>query len=131
MSIPSRLAAVATQRCPRCLRGPVFKGLLEIHDTCPACGLAFQREEGYFLGAMYVSYVLGAVLVAAVFFSASALWPAVPPITLCLWIFAGYIPLMPLVYRYSRIIWMHFDWLVCPNDSAAGSYHKSRGRPLP
>ncbi len=127
-NIPSRLAAVAMQRCPACLRGPIFKNLLATHERCPACGVLFEREEGYFLGAMYVSYALGGVLVAAAYFAVTALWPHVPPFTLCLYIFLAYLPLMPLLHRYARTIWMHFDWLVCPNDTAAGSYQKSRPR---
>lgn len=27
-------------------------------DNCPVCGLKFEREQGYFLGAMYVSYLV-------------------------------------------------------------------------
>ena len=27
-------------------------------ERCPVCGLKFEREQGYFLGAMYVSYAL-------------------------------------------------------------------------
>jgi uncharacterized protein (DUF983 family) len=125
---PRRLTAILLQRCPACLRAGVFKSLLETHERCPKCGVLFQREEGYFLGAMYVSYAMGGVLVGAVWLLASTLWPDVPPLTLCIYIFLGYIPLMPLLHRMARVVWMHFDWLVCPNDTAAGSYHKSRPR---
>jgi hypothetical protein len=111
-------------RCPRCRKGKVFKGLLEINDPCPVCGLLFEREEGYFLGAMYVSYALGCAIVAVAYFLADAMWPDTSPLVLCLYLFAGYVPLMPLVYRYSRVLWMHFDRLVCPGDSSAGSYEK-------
>jgi hypothetical protein len=27
---------------------------LRMHERCPACGLKFEREDGYFLGAMYI-----------------------------------------------------------------------------
>ena len=120
------LWALVRLRCPRCRRGRIFKGLLHMNDPCPVCGLLFEREEGYFLGAMYVSYVLGCVIVGAAYFLALALWPNVSPTALCLYLFAGYVPLMPWVYRYSRAIWMHFDRLVCPGDSSAGSYEKMR-----
>ena len=30
-----------------------------MHERCPVCDLRFEREQGYFLGAMYVSYALG------------------------------------------------------------------------
>jgi uncharacterized protein (DUF983 family) len=69
------LWAVVRMRCPRCRRGRMFKGLLQMNDPCPVCGLIFEREEGYFLGAMYVSYVLGCAVVGAAYFLAAALWP--------------------------------------------------------
>jgi hypothetical protein len=103
----------------------VFKGLLEMNDPCPECGLVFQREEGYFLGAMYVSYALGCAVVSVGYFIATAIWPNAAPVPLCLALFACYVPLMPWVYRYSRVIWLHFDRAVCPGESAAGSYQKT------
>jgi len=35
-----------------------------MHERCEACGLKFEREEGYFLGAMQVDYALGIVAVS-------------------------------------------------------------------
>jgi hypothetical protein len=34
---------------------------------CPEYGLVFQREEGYFLGSMYVSYVLSSLILITSF----------------------------------------------------------------
>ncbi len=42
-----------------------------MHDECPSCGLRFNREPGYFLGAMYVSYGLALVAIGAL---SVALW---------------------------------------------------------
>ena len=42
-----------------------------MHDRCPACGLKFEREPGYYLGAMYVSYGLALVTIVVI---AIALW---------------------------------------------------------
>src|SRR3712207_2725300 len=53
-----RLRAIVLQRCPRCLQGRVFHGLLTPRETCPVCGHRFEREPGYFIGAMYASYFL-------------------------------------------------------------------------
>jgi len=27
-----------------------------MHERCPACGLVLEREQGYFVGAIYVNY---------------------------------------------------------------------------
>ena len=42
-----------------------------MHDCCPACGLHFNREAGYFLGAMYISYGLA---LAFIFALGATLW---------------------------------------------------------
>jgi uncharacterized protein (DUF983 family) len=122
------LWAMIRLRCPRCRQGRMFRSLLQMNDPCPQCGLIFQREEGYFLGAMYVSYALGTIVIGAAFFIAIAFWPEAPSLPLCLVLFAGYIPLMPWVYRYSRVIWMHLDYLASPGESAASLYEKLRQR---
>src|SRR5262245_57541441 len=124
----ARLVAILLQRCPRCFRGPVFKGVLEMNDPCPICGQVLQREEGYFLGAMYVSYALGCGLVSVGYFAVKWLWPDVPIMTLCLGLCAVYVPLMPLVFRYSRVIFMHLDYLVSWADSASSGYAQARQR---
>src|SRR5437764_919989 len=57
------LADILHQRCPRCrtgkiFRGSAFLGFPKMNERCPVCQLRFEREAGYFLGAMYVSYGL-------------------------------------------------------------------------
>src|SRR5436190_14514542 len=58
--------------CPRCRQGrifakPMWRGILAMHERCPVCGLKFDRESGYFLGAMYFSYLLMAVPAVVVY----------------------------------------------------------------
>ena len=38
-----------------------------MNDPCPVCGLVFEREPGYFLGAMYFSYALAVFIIAPLF----------------------------------------------------------------
>jgi len=42
-----------------------------MHERCPVCRLRFEREEGYFLGAMYISYGLALPIIALI---AALLW---------------------------------------------------------
>jgi uncharacterized protein (DUF983 family) len=104
------LGAILWQRCPRCLTGRVFAGSVRMHPVCPVCGLRFEREQGYFLGAMYVSYVLASAVLGVLLLLVStylmpdwrleaALGVAVVP----------FLFLVPALYRYSRVVWMHFD----------------------
>src|SRR5437870_2567968 len=64
------LGAMLAGRCPRCHKGPIFQPIVRapvtMNPTCPACGLEFEREPGYFLGAMYFSYMFGVLLVVPV-----------------------------------------------------------------
>ena len=65
------LWAIVQQRCPRCRIGRIFRGTFAMNDPCPRCGLLFQREEGYFLGAMYFSYAISLAILVPLLFAAS------------------------------------------------------------
>lgn len=87
-----------------------------MNETCPACGVKFEREPGYFVGAMYVSYAIAVPIIAAL---TAALWYGVVPswplqgVVLLAAVF--FLPLVPLVFRYSRLIWMHLDRQIDPS----------------
>ena len=104
-----RLAAIARQRCPRCGEGKVFAGIFRMNRTCPACSLRFEREPGYFVAAMYVSYALSVPLVAVLAVAVRLTKPdwSVDVVLAAAAILA--IPFVPALFRYSRILWMHLD----------------------
>ena len=94
----------------------MFRGLLAMHRACPACGLVFEREPGYFVGAMYVSYALAVPVYAG---SAGLLALARPGWSFMAVMEAALVPLLvlvPLIHRYSRVIWMHFDRTIDPGS---------------
>lgn len=82
--------------------------------ACPGCGLPFERENGYFLGAMMVSYFLGAfsviptLLLLRFAFEAELFTLIAIP---CLQV----VGMNPLLFRYSRVIWLYMDWKSDPN----------------
>jgi uncharacterized protein (DUF983 family) len=43
-------------RCPRCGEGRLFRGLFRMHDACSGCGASFRREQGFYLGSIYINY---------------------------------------------------------------------------
>ena len=61
------LFGVLFNSCPRCFDGPVFSGLLKMNPSCPKCQLKYEREPGYFLAAMSLSYSMGFVVVLPIF----------------------------------------------------------------
>src|SRR5438552_2272733 len=52
------LTALLRLRCPRCREGRLFRSTFEMADPCPVCGLLYEREPGYFMGALFCSYAL-------------------------------------------------------------------------
>jgi uncharacterized protein (DUF983 family) len=110
-----RLIAVLRLRCPRCLRGKVWRSFLGMHERCPVCDLLFEREPGYFTGAMVVSYVLAVPTFGLIVIALLA-----AGVETGIALLAGgalYLVLAPLILRYSRVIWLHFDWLIDPADA--------------
>jgi uncharacterized protein (DUF983 family) len=107
------LEAVWRQRCPQCregaiFRGPLWRGILAMHERCPHCGLKYEREPGYFIGAMYFSYLISlppALLISIAIWRLSHL--SFNLVMVCA--FVAYLPLVPAVTRWSRVIWMYVD----------------------
>jgi uncharacterized protein (DUF983 family) len=120
------LWTILRQRCPRCRKGRMFRGILTINDPCPVCGLLFQREEGSFLGAMYVSYALSAAITAVCYFALAALLPGWNGIALASLAILAYLPFVPAVFRYSRVLWVYYDRVGDYSDLLAGPYEKYR-----
>jgi hypothetical protein len=108
----------------------MFRGWLEMNDPCPVCGLVFQREEGSFLGAMYVSYVLACALLVPSYFLTAALFPNWDGIVVALVAQLPYLPFVPAVFRYSRVVWVYLDRATDPTGVCAGSFEKARLREL-
>ena len=61
-----RALAVLAKQCPVCLRGAMFRNLLTMNEECLVCGHRFLREEGFFQGAMFISYAVGVLEFAAI-----------------------------------------------------------------
>lgn len=85
----------------------MFAGLVRMHRNCPACGIAFEREPGYFLGAMYFSYALAvAAATPLVVLGLAKGWgyPLIGALDGALLVL-----LSPWIFRISRVLWLHFD----------------------
>ncbi len=110
-----RLSGLLRQRCPRCLAGAVFQGRVTMRETCPVCGLRYGREEGYFSGSMDLSFFLAAPVLAFVFLVLyqlfSATWSLV---AILLTSYVAFLPFVPSVFRYSRVLWLYIDWQLDP-----------------
>jgi uncharacterized protein (DUF983 family) len=80
--VPGRFTPLANgvrMRCPRCGSGGIFASFFELHETCPSCDFRFEREEGYWLGAMIVIFALVETVYGLAFLgTVLATYPDVP-----------------------------------------------------
>ncbi len=110
-TLTQRLKAILLLRCPNCLRGKVFSGSITMRERCPECGHKFEREAGYFTGAMYASYFMAipilALLTLLIWWLFLPDWP-LQNVTLVAAL--PFLLVVPAVFRYSRVIWMHIDY---------------------
>src|SRR5690349_9496369 len=106
----STLQGIARQLCPRCRAGKIFlrsfwRGFPKMNERCPVCGLKFEREQGYFLGAMYISYGLALPVLALL---TTAVWSLTGwDLTRCvLCAVVLFLPLaLPITY-FARVLWI-------------------------
>lgn len=110
-----RLSALLHSRCPHCLKGEVFYTLWKMHTHCPVCGIEYEREQGYFMMAIFFGYILGflAILPFCIILylnEAPIIWYFIVSITILTL-------LSPFIFRYSRVLWMHVDELLDPRQT--------------
>jgi uncharacterized protein (DUF983 family) len=119
---PSALVGILRQRCPRCRAGRIFRGSIvrgfpKMYERCEICNLKFEREPGYFLGAMYVSYGLALATIAMI---AALLWSIssrsiVKDIA---WACILFLPLAPSLTLFARVLWIYLDQTIDPDRPA-------------
>ena len=88
-----------------------------MHDECPACGVAFEREAGFYLGSIYVNYGVTAMVVAVGY--PLLLFNQVldeNPLLLMAMAFSILFPIW--FFRYARALWIGFDEFCDPRDAA-------------
>lgn len=109
--------SVLSEKCPHCGQGHVYEGNTKLfampvmNDRCAVCHYKFDREPGYFLGAMYISYAVSVLLALITFFLLRIFAPSLPTIFLPLVIILVILLAAKKNYKLSRVIYMHlFPW---------------------
>lgn len=110
---------ILSQRCPRCRMGgifrhSIFRGFPKMFECCPVCDLRFEREPGYFLGAMYISFGLGMgiIVVAGVLLWMVTGWGFTKDTIGAVLLF---LPLAPASTLFSRVLWIYLDQTFDPD----------------
>jgi len=109
------LYSVSKNKCPRCHQGDVFittnafdlKKFDKLHEKCSHCGLRYEKEPGFFYGAMYVSYALMVAWFVTTW-GINAFFVHLDAITYLIFLGLSIVLLMTPTFRLSRIIWMNF-----------------------
>ena len=114
----STVSAIFHQLCPQCrsariFRKSIFTGFPRMQERCPSCGLKFEREQGYFLGAMYISYGLALITIVALalLLWASTSWSLQKIVLVAILLF---LPLAPILALFSRVLWIYLDRTIDP-----------------
>ena len=79
-----------------------------MRSHCSVCDLEFQREEGYFLGAMYISFGLALAIIAllaALLWLLTGWWITKDVI----WAVVLFLPLAPSISLFARVLWIYLD----------------------
>ena len=113
----SLLESILKLRCPKCRKGSLFKkpgyfvyqDMREMHENCPNCGLTYEVEPGFWIGALWVTYPLFLlVLTPFLILSYSQVGP-----TPWVWIIVMGVVFFffyPALIRLGRSIWIHI-WI--------------------
>ena len=88
---------------------------MRMNTRCPVCDLLFDREPGYFMGSLYISYGMSVTLLGLGLWVGNLLFPEIELSWLVLILGALYLPFVPLVTRYARVLWIYFDRWAWPS----------------
>lgn len=117
---PRRLGRILLRglrlRCPRCGHAPIFRGWFTLLASCGGCGLRFEREQGYFVGAIYLNYAATVLVAIPGYFALDFLVGLGLGPQLILW--GGFCIVFPLwFFRYSKSLWLALDYFFDPRGS--------------
>lgn len=113
MAEVSAIKSILTCKCPKCRKGKVFthknpyhRKFGKIEKRCSECKLIYEMEQGFWYGAMYISYAFG-VLISLPIVIVLLLKTSLEIFQITGVIFCVLFVLSPVLFRYSRSVWLH------------------------
>lgn len=109
--ISSVLSRCAALRCPACGHAAIFDAPFRVRHHCSSCAALFEREEGFFVGAIMINVVTTElvglagyfVCLLAIGYSERLILTTVLPLSL----------IFPAVfYHHSWSLWLSLDYVV-------------------
>src|SRR5688500_9677104 len=107
------IARAIRLRCPACGQGQVYRAGFRLNNRCHACGLPFIREQGYFVGAIYVNLLTTELIIFAAYlvllFTLSSVSGVIVAILCALAV------IFPIIfYPFTRSLWIGIDHIIDP-----------------
>jgi uncharacterized protein (DUF983 family) len=87
---------------------------MKMNETCPVCGIKFEREDGYFMMSVFIGYIMATVALLPIVIylyvnDASTTW-------YLLSLLPALLILSPVIFHYARIVWLHLDEVLDPRQ---------------
>ncbi|GAB3550386.1 DUF983 domain-containing protein [Spirosoma fluminis] len=111
----TKLYSILLNTCPRCQRGKFFavdnpynlRHFDQMNLRCSCCDERFEREPGYYTGALYVSYAYYTALIVGCFilFEVMLNWELTQFLIVLISLI---VVLTPVVFRLARLTWINF-----------------------
>ena len=106
--------SIVMMHCPRCRDGDMYppdtlysRDFMRMNKSCPCCGQPFEPEPGFYLRAMYTSYVIHGVIFLLLIMAFFQIWGSRNLFSLAIMFLLAIVALLPLTFRLSRVIWIH------------------------
>jgi uncharacterized protein (DUF983 family) len=111
----TKIYSVFGNKCPRCQEGDFFitnnpynlKKFDKMHESCSVCAEKFDKEPGFYQGAMYVNYALS-VAAGVGWFIIIYLLFGFDPLIFVISFSIVLLLLLPLMFRIGRLLWINF-----------------------
>ena len=130
MLIPNILYSVFANKCPRCHQGKVLScsnpmvisKIIDTEPSCSNCGLKYEKEPGFFYGAMYVSYGLtSGIFIVMFILDLTVFHMDTTPFAIL--IVSIILVTFPFVTRWARVLWLNFFFRYQPELDKNANNH--------
>ena len=111
----STIKKILTNKCPNCDHGHVYSNnniyfnftTNKMHKSCNHCGFKFEKEPGFFFGAMYVSYALNVIEILITVIIGSFFYNTIFHLNILIALITVLALMSSFNLRVSRIIWIY------------------------
>jgi len=105
-------------KCPDCGLGSLYASLFRMHARCYYCDLIFEREQGYFIGAIYINIIATESTVLLTLLIYGLITGTVDQrILTILFVLAIILPL--IFFHHSKSLWLCIDHILNPSERQA------------